>query len=63
MNSDQTSPFEILPKQSSNMPHVVWAEESTTSLGFEIGPSYDDVPTTSQRRSNVQLPGNPACQN
>ena len=35
-------------KKSSNTPHVVWAEESNTGLGFEIGPSYDDVPTTSQ---------------
>ena len=30
------------------MPYVVWAEKSKTGLGFEIGPSYDDVPTTSQ---------------
>ena len=35
-------------KTSSNMPRVVWAEESKTALGFEIRPSYDDVPTTSQ---------------
>ena len=31
------------------MPRVVWAGESKNVLGFEIGPSYDDVPTTSQR--------------
>ena len=30
------------------MPHVVWAEESKTGLGFEIRSSYDDAPTTSQ---------------
>ena len=30
------------------MPRVVWAEESKTGLGFEIGPSHGDVPTTSQ---------------
>ena len=30
------------------MPCVVWAEESKTGLGFEIGTSYDDVPKTSQ---------------
>ena len=30
------------------MPRVVWAEESKTSLGFEIRPSYDDVLTRSQ---------------
>ena len=29
-------------------PRVVWAEEPKTGLGFEIGPSHDDVPTTSQ---------------
>ena len=42
------SHFEILQKNSSNMLHVVWAEESKTGLGFETGPSYDDVPTASQ---------------
>ena len=30
------------------MPHVVWAQESKIGLGFEIGFSYDDIPTTSQ---------------
>ena len=30
------------------MPRVVWVEESKTGLEIEIGPSYDDVPTTSQ---------------
>ena len=30
------------------MPCVVWAKESKTGLGFEIGPSHGDVPTTSQ---------------
>ena len=40
--------FEILSKKSSIMPRVVWAEESKTSLGFEIGLSYDNVQMTSQ---------------
>ena len=40
--------FEILPKKSSNMPRVVWTEESKTGLGLEIWPSYDNVPTTFQ---------------
>ena len=31
-------------KRLSNMPRVVWTEEFKTGLGFEIGPSYDDVP-------------------
>ena len=30
--------FEILQKKTSNMPRVVWAEESKTGLGFKIGP-------------------------
>ena len=30
------------------LPRVVWAEESKNGLGFEIGPSYDVVPTRSQ---------------
>ena len=30
------------------MPCVVWAEEPKTGLGFEIGPSYDVVPTRSE---------------
>ena len=38
---------EVLQK-SSNMPRVVWTEESKTGLESEIGPRYDDVPTTSQ---------------
>ena len=28
--------FEVLHKKSSNMPCLVWAEESETGLGFEI---------------------------
>ena len=43
----KTSPFEILHKESSNMPRLVWAEESETGLGFEIETNHDDVPTTS----------------
>ena len=30
------------------MPRVLWAAKPKTGLGFEIGPSYDDVPTMSQ---------------
>ena len=30
------------------LPRVVWAEESKNGLRFEIGPSYDVVPTRSQ---------------
>ena len=47
--------FEILrKKKSSNMPHVVWAEESKIGLRFEIRPSYDGLPTRSQRPSDGQ---------
>ena len=28
--------FEVLQKRSSIMPHVDWAEESKTGLGFKI---------------------------
>ena len=35
------------------MPRVVWAEESKTGLGFEIGPSYDDVSMVSQPQAIV----------
>ena len=34
------------------MPRVVWAEESKTGLGFEIGPNYDDV---LQQRPNANV--------
>ena len=30
------------------MSRVVWADESTTGLGFEIGSSYDDIRMASQ---------------
>ena len=40
--------FEALQQKLSNTPRVVWAEESKNGLRFEIGPSYDDVPTRSQ---------------
>ena len=36
------------------MARVVWAEESKTGLGFEIGPSYDDVSMVSQPLSDEQ---------
>ena len=39
--------FEVY-QNKRNVPRVVWAEESKNGLGFEIGPSFDDVPTTSQ---------------
>ena len=39
--------FQVLQK-SSTLPRVVWVEESKNSRGFEIGPSYDNVPMTSQ---------------
>ena len=45
--TDQTSPFLGFTKKSNTMPCVVWAEESKTGLGFEIEPSYEDVPTRS----------------
>ena len=38
------------------MPRVVWAEESKTGLGFEIGPNME----MSQQRPNVHLSDNPA---
>ena len=44
---------EVLQK-SSNMPRVVWAEESKTGRGFEIGPSYDNVSMTTQFLTNGQ---------
>ena len=36
------------------VPLVVWAEESKNRLRFEIGPSYDVLPTTSQCPSDGQ---------
>ena len=45
--------FELLRKKSSNMPRVVWAEESKNGLRFEIGPSYGDVQTRSQYATDV----------
>ena len=46
----QTRPFLDVTKQSSILPHVVWAKakESKNGLRFEIEPSYDDVPMTFQ---------------
>ena len=48
LKTGQTCPFFRFFEITSTLPCVVWAEESKTSLGFEIGPSYDDVQTTSQ---------------
>ena len=45
--------FEVLQK-TSNTIRVIWSEESKTGLGFEIGPSYDDVPITSQCATILQ---------
>ena len=43
------------------MPRVVWAEEFKTGLRFEIRPSYDNLPMTSQcvtgGQSNAYLVG------
>ena len=38
----------IWAQMYSTLPRVVWAKESKTGLRFEIGPSYDDIPTKSQ---------------
>ena len=45
---------EVLQK-SSNMPRVVWTEESKNGLRFEIGPSYDDVQIRSQLVTDGQF--------
>ena len=54
MKTGQTSPFLGFTKKSSILPRVVWTEESKNDLRFEIGPSYDDVPTTSKCASDGQ---------
>ena len=41
------------------MPRVVWAEESKTGLGFEIGPRQQKC----QRKLTLQFLANPAVQN
>ena len=46
-------------RKSSNMPRIVWAEESKNGLRFEIEPTYVGM-TASQRGPNVHLMGNPA---
>ena len=46
--------FEVLQKKSSNMPRVVWAEECKNGPRFEIGPSYDGLPTRSQYAADGQ---------
>ena len=53
----QTRPFSGFTKTSSTLPRVVWAGESKTGLRFEIGPSYDDVPT----RSQLVIDGQSSC--
>ena len=47
MKTGQTNPFLGFTKKS-NLPRVVWAEESKNGLSFEIRPSYNNVPTASQ---------------
>ena len=49
------SPFLGFTKKSSTLPRVVWPEESKNGLGFETGPSYDDVPTKSQLLNDTQF--------
>ena len=48
-------------KKSSTIEDVFWAEESKNGLRFEIGPSYDAVPTRSKlvthRQSSCTRPG------
>ena len=55
----QTRPFEVLQKESSTWPRVVWAEESKTGLRLEIRPSYDVVPMMSQLVTDGQC----SCRN
>ena len=50
----QTSPFLGSTKKSSAFPLVVWAKDSKNGLRFEIGPSYDDVPTRSKLPTDRQ---------
>ena len=52
--------FEILQKKSNNMPRVVCVEKSKHGLRFEIRPSYDDVPMTSQCPTDGQSSCRPA---
>ena len=57
--TDQTRPFLDFTKKTSTLPRVVWAEKSKAGLRFEIGPSYDVVPTGSQLVTH----GKPSCSN
>ena len=54
MKTGQKSPFLDFTKTTSTLPGVVLPEESKTGLGFEIGPSYDDVPRRSQLLTDRQ---------
>ena len=56
----QTSPFLGVTK-TSNLPNVVWAEESKNCIRFEIGPSYDDVPTRFQLVTELVTDGQSSC--
>ena len=38
-NIGKTTPFSGFTKKTSTLPRVVWAEESKSGLGFEIGPN------------------------
>ena len=48
-------PFLGFTKKSNTLPRVVWVEESKNGLRFEIGPSYDVVPTRSQLVTDGQF--------
>ena len=54
VKTGQTSPCLGFTKKSSTLTRVVWDEESKTDLKFEIGPSYNDVLTTSQLVTDSQ---------
>ena len=41
-------------KKSSTLPCVVWAKEFKNGLGFEIRPSFDDIPTSTQLLTDSQ---------
>ena len=59
--TSQTSPFLGFTEKSSWLPCAFWAEESKNGLGFEIGPSYDGVPTAAQCATGGQSSCNLLC--
>ena len=48
--------FSIFQRNPKYMPHVGWAEESKTGLGYEIGPSHQKC----HRKPSLQSVTNPA---